>query len=226
MVVSQTAPSPQVIDAREQRVPLAVPHASRIGNPMPIALGLLAFQLFLFGVEWFNTTPATIGKSGAAAANEYALIVAGLAQLIAGLISFFRGEGYRGQIASMFGLWLCGFYLLARDKEAGPAPASWFLFALVIPLVVIMIPAVISRIWGFIIAFGSILPMAFFGGFGFRGLSLQLAAAKAGATPQLDTPVTLLHIAALFAWLCTAALAWLMTEEVLRDHGVLSHKEH
>ncbi|MEX0428406.1 hypothetical protein AB3X52_12315 [Nocardioides sp. DS6] len=213
-------------DVRDRRVPLETPAATRIGNPMPIALGLLAFQLLIFGVEWWNTDVATIGKSGVAAANEYSLIVAGLAQFVAGIICFFRGEGYRGQIAAMFGLWLLGFFLLARDEEAPPMSAAWFLFGLILPLAIIMIPAILSRIWAFVIAFGAIIGMCVTAGFGFRGISLESAKAAAGATPHLDGYVTLLHVAAVFGWVCVTALAWLMVEDLCREHGVLKPKAH
>lgn len=213
-------------DVRERRVPLEQPAATRIGNPMPIAVGLLAFQLLLFGVEWWNTDVATIGKSGVAAANEYSLLVAGIAQFTAGVICFFRGEGYRGQIASMFGLWLVGFFLLARDEEAPPMSAAWFLFGLVLPLVVIMIPAVLSRVWPFVVAFGSIIVMSVTAGLGFRGISNESAKAAAGGTPDLGGYVTLLHVASVFAWVCVAALVVIMVEDVLREAGILRPKAH
>ena len=213
-------------DVRARRVPLETPAATRIGNPMPIALGLLAFQLLIFGVEWWNTDVATIGKSGVAAANEYSLIVAGLAQFTAGVICFFRGEGYRGQIAAMFGLWLVGFFLLARDEKAPPLSAAWFLFGLVLPLAVIMIPAILSKVWPFVVAFGSIIVMCFTAGFGFRGINNESAKAAAGGTPHLDTYVTLLHVASVFAWICVVALVVIMVEDLLRDAGVLKPKAH
>lgn len=225
MSTTPPATAEQVFDPRDQRVPLVVPLASRIGNPMPIALGLLAFQLILFGVEWIGTGKTTFGASGVAAANTYAIIVAAAAQFVAGIICFFRGEGYRGQIATMFGLWLVGFYLLARDESAPPLSAAWFLFALTVPLTVILIPAILHRIWAFIVAFGAIIAMCFVAGAGFVSANHQVEVLKAKGVPDFGTAVTLLHISCFLAWICAAALVWLMVEDLFREHGVFRARE-
>lgn len=213
-------PRAPLADVRERRVPARTPAISAIGNPMPIALGLLAFQLVIFGIQWWNTNLATLGKSGLAEATETALLVAGAAQLLAGLVCLVRGEGYRGQIAAMFGIWLIGMFVLGKDEKAPPLAAAWFLLTLVLPLAIIMIPAVISRIWTFVAAFLAIIVQLLTAGLGFRGIS----EATGGAAPDVDrlgSSLDLLHVAAVAGWVAAAALAWMMIEDLLRDHRAL-----
>src|SRR5262249_43775113 len=50
-------------------------------------------------------------------ALNYAILIAGIAQLLAGVLAIVRGISYRGWVVSVFGAWLIGFYLLLTHED-------------------------------------------------------------------------------------------------------------
>lgn len=208
------------------------PVSNGIGNPMPFAIGLLIIQLSLFGMEWITTDKTGIGSNGISAANTYALGILGFGQFAAGVICFFRGEAYRGQVAALFGLWAFGAFLLAKDHSAPPLAVGSYLFALIVPLVLMMIPAVRHRAWSFVVAFGSVAGLCAFAGFGFVSVNRELPLAQAAkaaiaagrkpsAIPHFEHAITMLHTAAIFAFVAVATMIWVLSVDLLRQDRAL-----
>ena len=215
------------IDVRELRVPAETPTSSKIGNPTPVGAGLLAFQLLIFGICFITVKDSTVGTNPVMLANTYSIIVAGLGQLIAGIICFFRGEGYRAQVLGLFGLWLIGFYLLAHDPATAESPksAAIYLFALILPVTILTVPAIVSKVWPFSLAFLAIIGLAIFAGIGY--LHLQTAGADvaakdvAGAGSAVHSAVNMLHVGAIFGFIACVFLVIIVIEDVWGEAGML-----
>jgi hypothetical protein len=83
-------------------------------------------------------------------------ISAGIAETLAGLLAIIRGTAYPGYVTSVFGIWLIGFYLLitsgAASKAFTPDALAWYVLVLVVPVVILAVPAVVHREIAFIIA--------------------------------------------------------------------------
>jgi hypothetical protein len=213
-----SSPTPDELDARVTRKAL-------LADPIPAASALLAFQLFVYGARWIGVTPATLAHGPLAPALSYATLIAGLAQVGAGVISIIRGSGYVGYVASTFGMWLIGFYLLGLDTKADPDAAAWFLIALVPVLVLLMIPAIIRRRVAFTIAFGAITTLVILDGFALHKLHDILAAVTtAKAAPDLSTPVNLLSLSGWFAFITVAALLWIAARGFFEAEGIIRPK--
>ena len=99
-----------------------------MADPTPIAFGLFAFALTVYGVRFVGVDAASIHGPTSDALN-YAILVAGIGQLLAGLFATVRGISYRGWVTSIFGVWLIGFYLLLTHEDTAAARDSGILAA-------------------------------------------------------------------------------------------------
>lgn len=194
-----------------------------LADPLPIATGLLGLQLVVYVARWISVTPHSLAESALTAANSYALLIAGVAQAGAGVLSLVRGNAYVGYVATTFGLWLLGFYLLATDHGADPDSFAGYIAALVIPLVLLMVPAVARRRWAFIVAFGAILVMLVVDAVAFH----LLHEAKASKSlPDIATAVTLLRTSAWAAGVAAVCLFWLTARGIFEATGLAQPAEH
>lgn len=219
-----TVATPEVPTSTVQAPPPA--RQRGIADPIPMAAAVLAIQLTLYVFRWISVTPATLATSPLTTAVNYSILTAAIAQIGAGVLCLIRGSAYTGYIATTFGIWLLGFYLLATNPHADPDAVAWYLFALIVPLVLIMVPAVVHRRIAFVIAFGAIIVLLFLAGFAFHDVHNVLAAAeKAKSAPDLSTAVDLLRASAWFALITVLALFWLVGRGVLEGAGVLRPDE-
>lgn len=82
-----------------------------LGNPSIFALCAFGFSLLALGVE------LTIAKQAVGAAL-YGLLFAGVLEFIAGMILIVKNESYLGNIVTIFGGWLLGYYMLLTQGRA------------------------------------------------------------------------------------------------------------
>jgi len=203
-----------------------IPQAPRVGNPLAAGPAVLAFQLIIFGAQWWNISAKTVAESPMGVVNGYATAVAALVSFIVGTICLLRADTYAGKVNLFIGAWLLTAFLTTHDKNVTPTSVEWLFFAIVVPLLVITIPAVVHRNYPFLAAFGGILAVVVSGGVAFKHLASELAAAEATkAAPHLDGVVTTLHITGIFGFLTAAAMLFLSAHELLAESGVLPARE-
>ncbi|MFT4081631.1 MAG: GPR1/FUN34/YaaH family transporter [Nocardioides sp.] len=94
---------------------------SPIADPLPIAFGVFAFTLAVFGVRYVGVSASSL-NGPTSAALDYAILIGGIAEIIGGVLAVIRGVGYSGWVSSIFGIWLVGFFLLIGHND--PAAAS------------------------------------------------------------------------------------------------------
>jgi succinate-acetate transporter protein len=220
-----------------------------MADPTPIAFGLFAFALVLYGVRFVGVSAATIQGPTSEALN-YAILVGGAAELLGGVLALIRGMGYPAWVSSVFGLWLIGFFLLlthvdqaaAHDSgivAAGPGdkplPGSvtaalqsanvtawhadsvaWYVFILIIPVVILAVPAFIQRNIPFMVAFLAVVVVLVLLGLGFHDVYQSVTDVTRGKAlaPSLGTAVNLLRVSAYAAFVAAAALFWVFAREV------------
>ena len=85
---------------------------------MPVAYGLFAFALAVYGIRFASVSAATLAAGPATVALNYAVLIAGIAETLAGVLAVIKGSAYPGYVTSVFGIWLIGFYLLITTGEA------------------------------------------------------------------------------------------------------------
>lgn len=121
---------------------------SKISNPAVFTLLGFGFGVAVLGVQQLMP-----GSPQLVAAAVYATLVAAIAEFIGGCWAFARGDTYLGSIGATFGAWLVGYYLLVTAGVAAgmyhPASAGLYCFALIIPVVIMMLPAVRLRLVAF-----------------------------------------------------------------------------
>ena len=113
--------------------------------------------LFTFGIALTLMFFAFVVDTGALEALVYGLLVGGLGQTLAGVLSIVRKDTYLGNILIAFGIWLIGFQLLSINPAGSADTRAYWSFAILIPSALLAVPAVRSRATPIIITFASLL---------------------------------------------------------------------
>ncbi|HEU4360972.1 MAG TPA: GPR1/FUN34/YaaH family transporter [Mycobacterium sp.] len=120
---------------------------SSMSDPGPAALIVLGFMLALIGIGFVFDPKAVV-------AADYAILIAGAAELLAGVLSFIKGLHYSGYAMTIFGLLLLGLFFLLTG---GPVNAhmthrlfdghtvGWYVALMAVPLWFLVIPAALVR---------------------------------------------------------------------------------
>jgi hypothetical protein len=197
-----------------------------MSDPLPIALGLFAFALAMYGVRFVAVGDATLKAGSTSVALDYALLVGGIAEVLGGVLAIIKGLGYPAYVVTIFGVWLIGFYLLTTSGAANaaftPDAVAYYLFILVVPVAIMAVPAVVHRNIPFVVAFVAIIALLIVGGLGFHSLHDALVSAAATkSAPSLSATVDLLQASAWLAFIAAAAIWWVFASEVYQITGVL-----
>ncbi len=197
----------------------------RMSNPMPVAFGLFAFALCLYAVRFIDVGPATIAASSKSDAFVYALLVAGLAETVCGVLALIRGQTYQGSVASTFGIWLLGFFLLltvgANGKAFTPDAVGWYALILIVPVAIFAVPEFVHRNVPLMIAFTTIIVLLVLLGLGYHDLNNDLV--KAAATkslPNLSGVANMLKVSAWMGLIAAVAIWYLMARDLYRITGI------
>jgi succinate-acetate transporter protein len=201
-----------------------------MANPMPFAFAIFGFALALYGARWITASPTTLSSSPLSEALNYAVLIGGSAQLLAGILGLIRGMAYPAYVTSTFGIWLIGFFFLttqgATQKDFSPQDVSWFLLLLVIPTAIMAVPAFVHRDIPFIIAFVMILALLLLSGIGFLDVANAVTSAAASKSePNLTVAVNLVKASSYCAFIGAAAIWWSLAKEVYVTTGVLRAKK-
>ncbi|HEY5248507.1 MAG TPA: acetate uptake transporter [Dermatophilaceae bacterium] len=174
-VSTQTAPAPSL--------------ASQIADPGP--LGLAAFALTTFMLSAFNS--GLLPKSAEVVILGVALFYGGIAQLLAGMWEFAKGNTFGALAFSSFGaFWMSFWYLVAHSGLAkADAPKGIGVFLLAWTIFSALMTVVAARISGLLFTLFSVLVVTF----------LVLMVGAFASAP------TLTHIGGYFG-LVTAFIAW------------------
>lgn len=212
---------PDIVD-----VPAPAAAEPTMSDPMPVAYALFGFALAMFGVRFAVVDTSTIGSGSTSVALDYALLIAGIAETIAGLLGIIRGIGYPAYVTCTFGIWLLGFYLLAttgaHDKAFTANALAWYALLLVVPVGIMAVPAFAHRNYPFSIAFAAILAALLFVGLGFHDLyAVVTDAAENKTKPDLGTAVNLVKVSGWAAWIAALAIWYVFAREVFRLTGVI-----
>jgi hypothetical protein len=96
-------------------------HSSSMADATPIAFGLFAFALTVYGVRFVGVDAGSLHGATSDALN-YALLAAGLGQTLGGVLAIVRGaNSYAGWVTSIFGIWLIGFFMLLTHEDEAAA---------------------------------------------------------------------------------------------------------
>jgi succinate-acetate transporter protein len=197
-----------------------------MGDPMPVAYGLFAFALAVYGIRFASVSAGTLSAGPTTVALNYAVLIAGIAETLAGILAVIKGNAYPGYVTSVFGIWLIGFYLLitsgAASKEFTPDALAWYVLVLVVPVAIMAVPAVIHREIAFTIAFVALIVLLLLLGLGYH--AVQDAVATATAThrpPSLSTAVDLVKASSWFGFIAAVAIWWVFAREVYQATGLL-----
>lgn len=227
---AQTTAAPdrvaQTVAQSQVKEPAASP---TMADPTPVAFALFAFALAVYGIRFASVSATTVAAAPTTVALDYAILVAGIAETVVGVLAVIRGIAYRGYVTTIFGIWLLGFYLLitsgAENKAFTPDALAWYVLVLIVPVALLAVPSIVHRNIAFIIAFVAILVVLLLLGLGYHDLHNAIsAAAKAKTPPDLSRAVNLLKTSAWFAFVGAAAIWWVFARDVYRITGVLHGK--
>lgn len=220
--------------------------AARItmADPTPIAFGIFGFALFIYGVRFVGVSATTlIGASTFAA--TYGILIAGITEAFVGLLAIVRGMFYPGTILGLFGMWLTGLFLLLTHVDTSPltnVPAGdakaaaiakatviawhansvgWYAIAILIPLVLMAVPAVVTRNLPLSIVFVTLIALIALLGVAFLGVYSIVSDATKGGSSDLSGPITLLRISAYCAFAAAGTIWFMMAKEIYAIAGVL-----
>jgi GPR1/FUN34/yaaH family len=199
---------------------------SGMADPMPMAYGLFGFALAVFGVRFATVDATSLAAGSTTVALNYAVLVAGIAETLAGVLGVIRGMGYPAYVTSTFGIWLLGFYLLAtsgaHDKTFTANALAWYVLILVVPVAIMAVPAFVHRNYAFSIAFLTILATLVLAGLGFHSLYNAITSATAHKTPpDVSNAVDLVKASGWTAWAAAIALWYVFAREVYKLTGVI-----
>lgn len=202
------------------------PRAPLTADPMPVAFGLFAFALALYGVRFIDVGATTLAAGSTTIALDYAVLVAAIAEVLAGVLGIIRGIGYPAYVTTTFGIWLLGFFLLitsgAENKEFTPNALGWYALMLVVPVAILAVPAFVHRNYPCIIAFLALIGLLLLLGLGFHDLYGQVTSTeKDKVAPDLSTAVNLVKASAWFGFVAALAIWWVFAKEVYTLTGVL-----
>jgi hypothetical protein len=230
-------------------VPIEPVKPRAMADPTPIAFGMFGFALLIYGVRFVNVAPTTLTGASTYAAT-YGVLIAGLAQTLVAGFAIVRGMSYPGWILGLFGMWLIGLFLLlthidtsplakvpagdARAKAAANATIAawhansvgWYVLALLIPLVLMAVPAFVHRNVPFFIAFAGLIGLIALLGLAFHSIYAIVTDATKGGSGDLSTPVDLLKASAYFAFASAATIWFVMAKEVYVMTGVLKPRSN
>jgi succinate-acetate transporter protein len=197
-----------------------------MADPMPIAFALFAFALAVYFIRFQDVNAGTLAAGSITEALNYALLVAGIAEVLGGVLGMIRGIGYPAYVTTTFGIWLIGFYLLvtsgAANKEFTPDALAWYSLILIVPVAILAVPAFAQRNILFMIAFLALIGLLLFLGLGYHSLYNQIVAATANKTaPNLGTAVDMLKVSA-WCGLAAAIAIWaVFAKEVYQITGLI-----
>lgn len=135
--------------------------AALIGDAGPAAL-------FTFGLALSWVFIAEVVDHAASGALVYGLLIGGIGQTLGGVVAVIRKDNYLANLLLTYGIWLIGFHLLSVNADLGGTHArAWWSFALVIPSLLLLVPAVRERSTPIILAFVFLIALEVF-----LGLSL------------------------------------------------------
>ena len=200
--------------------------AAVMSDPMPVAYGLFAFALAVYGIRFASVSAATLSAGPTTVALNYAVLAAGIAEVLAGVLAIIKGSSYPGYVTTVFGIWLLGFYLLitsgAASKEFTPDALAWYVLVLIVPVAILAIPAVAHREVAFTVAFVALIVLLLLLGLGYHSVSHAVSAAAAsGKPPALSAAVDLVRASSWFGFIAAAAIWWVFGREVLGITRVL-----
>jgi hypothetical protein len=219
-ILAHDSPSgPAATTSSADRLPL-------MADPMPIAFALFAFALGVYFIRFQGVSAATLAAGSTTEALNYAVLVAGIAEVLGGVLGIIRGIGYPAYVTTTFGVWLLGFYLLvtsgAANKEFTPDALAWYSLMLVVPVAILAVPAFAHRNILFMIAFLALLGLLLFLGLGYHSLYNQIVAATASkGAPHVGTAVDLLKVSAWCGLAAALAIWGVFAQEVYQITGLL-----
>jgi GPR1/FUN34/yaaH family len=197
-----------------------------MADPMPIAYGLFAFALAVYGIRFVTVDATTLAAGPTTVGLNYAVLIAGIAETLAGVLGLIRGIAYPAYVTSIFGIWLIGFYLLitsgAENKAFTPNALAWYVLVLIIPVAILAIPAIVHRNYPFTIAFVALIGLLLLLGLGYHDLYNAISTATTTkGVPQLSTAVNLIKASAWFGFVAALAIWWVFAREVYQTTGIV-----
>lgn len=196
---------------------------------MPVAYALFAFALAVYGIRFMNLDASTLAAGSTTVALDYAVLIAGVAETLAGVLGLIKGITYPAYVTTIFGIWLIGFFLLvtsgAKEEAFTPDALAFYVLVLVVPVAIMAVPAILHRNIPFTIAFVALLSMLLLLGLGYHDLYNEVsAAAKTKGAPSLSTAVNLVKASAWFAFAGALSIWWVFAREVYQITGILGRK--
>jgi succinate-acetate transporter protein len=197
----------------------------RMSNPMPMAFGLFAFALTIYGVRFVDVSATTLSAGPASEALIYAVLAAAIAQILAGVLGVIRGQAFQGYVMATFGIWLFGLYMLfthgASQKDFTPDAVGWYALVLLVPVAIMAVPEFIQRNVPVAVAFVAIIVLLALLGLGYHDLNGDLtSAAAAKRAPDVSGVVSMLKVSAWCAWVAAAAIWFVMARDLYRIMGI------
>lgn len=197
----------------------------RISDPIPTAFALLAFTLTLYGIRYSTIDSDTVVAGSTSVALEYAALVVAIGVPLCGVLGLIRGMAYPGYITTIVGLWFIGFFMIvtkgAHTEAFTPNAISAYAGVLVIPLIILAIPAIAHRNVPFIVAFAALTVMVALLAVGNHVLFNSLAdAAKSKTAPDFSSAVHLAQVSSWFAFVAAGALWYVFARQILAATGV------
>jgi hypothetical protein len=227
MSTDSGAESSTAAAAEVERRPLMRSAGTWVGaDPVPAGVALFAFALAVYGVRFVDVTDTTLVAGPVTIGLNYAVLAGAIGESVFGILALMKGLSYPGYVLSIFGVWLLGFYFLitagAASKEFTPDALAWYAFLLIVPVVLMAVPAFAHRNIPFAIAFAAIIVLLFFLGLGYHDVYNAINTATAAKTaPKLSAPVSLLKVSAYAGFVASAALFWVFAVDVYQATGML-----
>jgi succinate-acetate transporter protein len=198
----------------------------RMSNPMPIAFGLFAFALTIYGIRFVDVNATTLSAGPASEALTYAVLAAGIAQVLAGVLGVIRGQAFQGYVMATFGIWLFGLFMLftqgAAQKAFTPDAVGWYALVLLVPVCIMAVPEFVERNVPVAIAFVAIIVLLLLLGLGYHDLYGDLTSAVATKRPPaVSGVVDMLKISAYCAFVAAAAIWYVMARDLYRIMGIV-----
>lgn len=121
--------------------------------------------LFTFGLALTWVFFAEVVNHDAVGALVFGLLVGGIGQTIGGILAIIRRDNYLGNLLLTYGIWLIGFFLLSIHELGSTDARAFWSFALVIPSLFLVVPAIRTGATAIILAFVFLIALELFLGF-------------------------------------------------------------
>ncbi len=118
--------------------------------------------LFTFGLALTWVFIAEVVDHDAKGALVFGLLVGGIGQTLGGIIAVLRKDNYLGNLLMTYGIWLIGFFLLSINSLGNTNARAWWSFMLIIPSLMLAVPAVRTRATPIILAFVFLIGLELF----------------------------------------------------------------